>query len=298
MRVNLPGTGQAQRCCRQGIQPFRGNVGAAPAALAVGSGGYPGQGRIDLADFGGAGLSQFNQDLVTFAFGGLFLPVRGPRLGQGTADLPQPGLQLAKPVLQSRFALGMICHFPHLFLQSLTLPWPSRSRLDAGQPQRRLSPAPTRRYDRLNNPGGTMDIRHLSADYAVSPQIATEDIATLKARGFATVICNRPDPEIPADIHAAVIGPLVEAAGMAFVVNPVIGGALTTANVAAQAAAIAAATGPVFAYCASGNRSSIIWALSQAGTRSADELIGAGAKFGYQLEGLRSQIEALAAARG
>ena len=142
-----------------------------------------------------------------------------------------------------------------------------------------------------------MDIRHLTATYAVSPQIGPEDVATLKAQGFATVICNRPDREIPGDIHAAVIGPLVEAAGMVFVDNPVTGGALTMDNVAAQGAAIAEAQGPVFAYCASGNRSSIVWALSQAGTQSADELIGAGARFGYQLEGLRDQIEALAAAR-
>lgn len=140
-----------------------------------------------------------------------------------------------------------------------------------------------------------MDIRRLTPNYAVSPQIAPEDIARLKAEGFATIICNRPDAEIPAHLHAAVIGPLVTAAGMAFVVNTVIGGAMTAENVAAQGAAIAGATGPVFAYCASGNRSSCVWALSQAGTVPADDLIGAGARFGYQLEGLRGQIEALAA---
>ena len=139
-----------------------------------------------------------------------------------------------------------------------------------------------------------MDIRHLSDHYAVSPQIAPDDVALLKAHGFATVICNRPDGENPPDLHAAVIGPMVEAAGMAFVVNPVIGGAMTMANVTAQAGAIAAAAGPVFAYCASGNRSSQVWALTEAGHQSADSLIGAAARFGYNLEPLRPQIEALA----
>lgn len=139
-----------------------------------------------------------------------------------------------------------------------------------------------------------MDIRHLTPDYAVSPQITPQDIPALKAAGFTTVICNRPDPEIPAELHAATMRAAVEAAGMRFVVNPVIGGALTMDNVTAQADAIAASTGKVFAYCASGNRSSIVWALSQAGTRPTDELINAGAQFGYQTEQFRRQIELLA----
>lgn len=139
-----------------------------------------------------------------------------------------------------------------------------------------------------------MDIRSLSDRYAVSPQITPEDVAVLKAHGFAAVICNRPDAEIPADLHAAVIGPLVEAAGMTFVVNPVTSGAMTRGNVAAQAAAIADATGPVFAYCGSGNRSSQVWALTEAGHQSADALIHAAGRYGYNLEPLRPQIEALA----
>ena len=88
-----------------------------------------------------------------------------------------------------------------------------------------------------------------------------------------------------------------EALGLTFVVNPVIGGALTLDNVTAQEAAIAAAAGPVLAYCASGNRSSIVWALANAGKHPADELIGLPALFGYQLEHLRPQIEAFALRR-
>ena len=143
-----------------------------------------------------------------------------------------------------------------------------------------------------------MDIRHITDSYAVSPQIAPEDVAQIRAAGFATVICNRPDAEIPAEVHAAVLRAAVEAAGMTFIDNPVTGGAMTMDNVRSQGEAIAAARGPVLAYCASGNRSSICWALSQAGTRPTDELIGLPARFGYQLEGLRESIDSLAAARG
>jgi uncharacterized protein (TIGR01244 family) len=140
-----------------------------------------------------------------------------------------------------------------------------------------------------------MDIRQLTPDYAVSPQIAVQDLQAVKDAGFAMVIDNRPDGEIPPDLHTPVMQQAAEALGLTFVANPVIGGALTMANVTAQAQAMAAATGPVFAYCASGNRCSIVWALTQAGKRPVDDLVGIPARFGYNLEHLRSQIEALAA---
>lgn len=139
-----------------------------------------------------------------------------------------------------------------------------------------------------------MIIRPLSESYAVSPQIAPEDLAAIRAAGYTTVIDNRPDAEIPGELQSAEMRSAAEALGLSFVANPVIGGALTMENVEAQAAAIAAAPGPVFAYCASGNRCSIVWALAQAGQRPADELIGIPARFGYNLEHLRPQIEALA----
>lgn len=139
-----------------------------------------------------------------------------------------------------------------------------------------------------------MDIRAITPDYAVSPQIEPGDLPAIKAAGYTTVIDNRPDGEIPPHLHTDQMRAAAEALGLAFVANPVIGGAMTMDNVTAQGAAIAASSGPVFAYCASGNRSSVVWALAQAGKRPADELIGLPARFGYQLEHLRPQIEALA----
>lgn len=139
-----------------------------------------------------------------------------------------------------------------------------------------------------------MDIRPLTPEYAVSPQIEPGDLPAIKAAGYTTVIDNRPDGEIPPHLHTAVMREAAEALGLTFVANPVISGGLTMDNVAAQAAAIDASTGPVFAWCASGNRSSVVWALANAGKRPADELIGLPARFGYQLEHLRPQIEALA----
>ena len=143
-----------------------------------------------------------------------------------------------------------------------------------------------------------MDIRPLTPDYAVSPQIDITDLPAIKAQGFVTLIDNRPDGEIPPHLHTAAMRSAAEALGLRFIANPVIGGALTPDNIAAQGAAIAAAAGPVLAYCASGNRSSVVWALSQAGSHPVDDLIGLPARFGYQLEHLRPQLQALATGNG
>lgn len=140
-----------------------------------------------------------------------------------------------------------------------------------------------------------MDIRPLTESYAVSPQIDPADLPAIRAAGYVLVIDNRPDAEIPAELHGAQMRAAAEAAGLAFVTNPVVGGALTMENVTAQREAIAASAGPVLAYCASGNRSSIVWALAHAGRLPVDELIGTPARFGYKLDHLRPQIEALAA---
>jgi uncharacterized protein (TIGR01244 family) len=139
-------------------------------------------------------------------------------------------------------------------------------------------------------PRPIMDIRSLTPTYAVSPQIAPEDIAAIKAAGFTRIICNRPDGEIPPAVQAAAMRKLVEAAGLEFVENPVLPGDFSAATVDRQTAAIAGAKGPVFAYCASGNRSSVVWALGNAGKVSADELIAAGARWGYNLEPFRPRL--------
>ncbi|MES2145092.1 MAG: TIGR01244 family sulfur transferase [Pseudomonadota bacterium] len=137
-----------------------------------------------------------------------------------------------------------------------------------------------------------MDIRPLTPTYAVSPQIEPGDLAAIKAAGFTTIIDNRPDGEIPGHLQTAAMRAAASALGFDFVANPIIGGAMTAANVTAQAAAIAASTGPVLAYCASGNRSSVVWALAHAGKMPADDLIAIPAKYGYQLEHLRAQLMA------
>lgn len=139
-----------------------------------------------------------------------------------------------------------------------------------------------------------MDIRQITPDYAVSPQIDPADMPAIAAAGFKAIICNRPDAEVPHELSSEVMRIAAEAAGLGFTVNPVTHQTLNMDMVAEQKAAMDAAGGPVLAYCASGTRSSIVWSLGQAGEMAADDIIAATAKAGYDLAGLRPRLDALA----
>ncbi|MEM6277572.1 MAG: TIGR01244 family sulfur transferase [Pseudomonadota bacterium] len=142
-----------------------------------------------------------------------------------------------------------------------------------------------------------MEIRTLTPDFAVTPQIEPNDVPDIAAAGFKAVICNRPDIENPVELQADVMRIAVEAAGMTFILNPFASPEMTVEHVAAQAAAQEEIDGPILAYCASGTRSSICWSLSQAGRMPTEDIIAATAQAGYDLAGLAPQIDAFARQR-
>ncbi|MEK0163242.1 TIGR01244 family sulfur transferase [Phaeobacter sp. A36a-5a] len=139
-----------------------------------------------------------------------------------------------------------------------------------------------------------MDARTLTPRYSVSPQIAVEDLPQLAEAGFTTVICNRPDAEVPPSHQAEAIRAAAEAQGLRFEVLPLTHQTMTPENVAQQQAFIEASEGPVLAYCASGTRCSVIWALGQAPVMPVDEILAATAQAGYQLDELRPTLIAVA----
>ena len=138
-----------------------------------------------------------------------------------------------------------------------------------------------------------MDARTLTPRYSVTPQISVEDVPAIAAAGFTTVICNRPDAEVPPSHQADTIRAAVESAGLAFHVLPLTHQTMTAENVAQQRAFYENAEGPVLAYCASGTRCSVIWALGQASDLSVDEIMSTTQQAGYDLSGLRPTLDAL-----
>jgi uncharacterized protein (TIGR01244 family) len=110
-----------------------------------------------------------------------------------------------------------------------------------------------------------MNYRRIDETYAVSPQITVDDVAEIKAAGFKSVICNRPDNEDPGQPSVDSIRAAVEAAGLEFRHVPVISGQMTPKDVEDQAEALAELEAPVFAYCRSGTRcTNLFTAIQQA----------------------------------
>ena len=132
-----------------------------------------------------------------------------------------------------------------------------------------------------------MDIRQLTPRYFVSPQIAVEDIPALKEAGITCILCNRPDVEVPPSHQAEAIRLATKAAGLRFAEQELTHQSMVP-DVIAQNKALGADTDDVvLAYCASGTRSCIAWALGQAGEMEPDTIIETAHSGGYDLAHLR-----------
>jgi len=143
-----------------------------------------------------------------------------------------------------------------------------------------------------------MDIRPLTLHYAVSAQICVDDLAEIAEAGIKTVICNRPDSEVPAELHHAQIRDAAVAAGLEFVVLELTMQTLTPANIARQHALIEQADGPVLAYCRTGTRCSVVWALTQVGSMTTNDIMAAATTAGYDLSGLVPTLDQMAKDQG
>jgi len=138
-----------------------------------------------------------------------------------------------------------------------------------------------------------MDMRQITPTYFVAPQIEAGDIPELAASGFSRIICNRPDSEVPPSQQHEAIEAAASEAGLEFVYHPLTHTTMTAANIARQRELAATAKGSVLAYCASGTRCSVAWALTQAEDLSSDEILAATASAGYDLAGLRPALDAV-----
>lgn len=133
------------------------------------------------------------------------------------------------------------------------------------------------------------DIRPVTEDFAVAPQLAPSDMAEAAAQGFKLVINNRPDGEAPDQPASAEMARAAHEAGLDYLHIPVVGGP-QPAQVEAVRQAVGSVDGPVLAFCRSGTRSIVTWAIGQAasGERTRDELIRLGRDAGYDLSAVLS----------
>ncbi|MCL7464009.1 TIGR01244 family sulfur transferase [Phaeovulum sp. NW3] len=142
-----------------------------------------------------------------------------------------------------------------------------------------------------------MDLRQITPEFAVAPQITPEDVPTLAALGFRTIINNRPDEEIEDALDSDAMAVAAEAAGLAYHHLPYYPGQLTPDLVEAFESVMQDVDGPVLAYCRSGTRSSHLWALMQAGRMALPDILRAAQAAGYDHTALVPLLESRAETR-
>jgi len=136
--------------------------------------------------------------------------------------------------------------------------------------------------------------RQLTDTILVSPQIDTDDLAEAVRLGVKHIINNRPEGESDDQTPGAVIEQAAKDAGLTYVAIPVGHGGFSEGQVQAMVETLAAAQGPILAYCRSGTRSTLLWALARASQgATAEELAPIANAAGYDITPVRPLVDML-----
>lgn len=133
-------------------------------------------------------------------------------------------------------------------------------------------------------------MRRLNEKTWVAGQIMPEEVAGLARQGVTTIVNNRPDGEEMGQPPGAEIEAAAKAAGIGYVHLPVAG-----SFSADQLNAMAAATeqpGRLLAFCRTGTRSTLLWALARAQAGDdPEELVAKAGAAGYDLSPIAKLLQ-------
>lgn len=138
--------------------------------------------------------------------------------------------------------------------------------------------------------------RKVTESVYASPQIGLAEVAAAKALGIGLIINNRPEGESEDQTPGEEIAAAARDAGIDYIAIPVTHAGFSQAQVDAMASALAGTSAPVLAYCRSGTRSTLLWALARAKAGDNPGVIAAqAAAAGYDVAPIRQLIDMLAA---
>ena len=137
-----------------------------------------------------------------------------------------------------------------------------------------------------------MNLKPLTADLSVSPQITPEEVAKLAAAGYRSIISNRPDGESPDQPAWLTIKAAAAGQGMEALHIPVVASQISDADVESFREALKLLPKPVAAFCRTGTRAALLWALANEAKLSLDERMRIAGDQGYDLSPFRPRLQA------
>jgi uncharacterized protein (TIGR01244 family) len=136
-----------------------------------------------------------------------------------------------------------------------------------------------------------MQFKALTAKYHVSNPINADVIPLLADQGFAKIICNLQDGEIDGQPDNATLSDIATTYGIDFVYIPVTVTAMTPQVVLRHTKAVIETEGPVLAYCATGRRCAMLWALEFSDKYSQDRIMSQARAIGYDFSSMRQKLD-------
>ena len=138
-----------------------------------------------------------------------------------------------------------------------------------------------------------MKFAKINNELTVSDQITIEDLKEIQAQGYKTIFCNRPDQESEGQLTFSTIEKEAQNLGIKAIHQPVIGGQISDNDIAQFGSYFELAQKPIFAYCRTGTRCSMLWALSHVKTLPIDEILSKAQIAGYDLSPIKDRLNLL-----
>ncbi len=136
-----------------------------------------------------------------------------------------------------------------------------------------------------------LEITPLTSEFAIAPQIALGDIATIRDRGYRAILNARPDDETGDYVRASEAEKAAHALGLAYAHAPAHNHAMFDPDTIDRfETALVDLPKPVLAHCKSGTRTAILWALVAARHRHVNDVIATLNKAGQDLEFLEQEL--------
>lgn len=140
-----------------------------------------------------------------------------------------------------------------------------------------------------------MNLKPLTPDLSVTEQITAQDVAELKAAGYRSLISNRPDGETPDQPGWSTIKAAATQCGIEAQHIPVVASDITDSDIEKFRNALRVLPKPVAAFCRTGTRAALLWALVNESGLSVDERMTIARDQGYDLTAFRDRIAGSAA---